>query len=130
MKKRFVLVSIVMCCVCAIQAQEHSLWSTSVQTKAVVQPMARTSSSQLISMQGHERIEQAFASRLVTKRFESPLQDDASGNSNGRIIHRVGPNKPNEPGVPVGDALPMLLMLAALYALRIAQKRTQIIPRR
>ena len=130
MKKIFVLASIVMCCVCATQAHEHSLWNTSVQTKTIAQPMARTSSSQLISMQGHERIEQAFASRLVAKRFECPLQDDASDNSNGRIIHRVGPNKPNEPGVPVGDALPMLLMLAALYALRITAKKTQIIPHR
>lgn len=116
MKKIFVLASIVMCCVCATQAHESGQWGASAQTKHIVQPMTNTSSSQLISMQGHERIVQAYTSRLVAKRFEIPIQDDAPDNTTGRNIRRVGPNKPNEPGVPIGNAM-VLMLFAASYVL-------------
>ena len=122
MKKIFALVSIVMCCVCSTQAQKFGHWSQQERALSVVQPMASTSSSSLVATQAHEHIMQSLSTTISTRRnYFLPAQEETDGLQ--RPIYRVGPTKPNEPGVPMGDAAVLLLFALAYVVWGVRKKQ-------
>ena len=109
MKKVLVLL-IGVWCICAVSAQAQSSWSSNRAAFPTAQ-MSSTSSS-LISMQAHERLSQScYTSYSVN---QTSVQETTYNPSSS--VRRVGPNKPNEPGVPIGDGIVVLLLLIAGYA--------------
>ena len=108
MKKVLVFI-IGICCTMWVHAQGG--WSSGGAAMPCAQ-MASTSSA-LVSMQAHERV--ALSCHTSYSSDYTSVQDDMSPARAGGP-RRVGPNKPNEPGAPIGDGLWILLLCAALYA--------------
>ena len=98
---------------------DHAIQSPNMQTALqttsnipvgsdVVAPMASTT------------YDQASGSAPFSNRRNAG--DDPFG---GGTLDQNGPENPLEPGTPLTDAVPCLLLLAAAYALRVARKRHQ-----
>ena len=103
----------VWCCLCA-----HSAWGYNerVGSFGAVAPCAQmtTTSSSLISMQAHERI--AGACHTSFSNCYTPTEQTSPSDSHGQI-RKVGPNKPNEPGVPIGNGSLLLVLLVFFYGM-------------
>ena len=110
MKKVLVLL-IGLFCACAAAVHAKSDWSS--EGFAPRAQMGSTSSA-LISMQAHERLNQScLTSYSVNHTSVQDVYNPSSGSTGPR---KVGPNKPNEPpGAPLGDGLAVLLLLALVY---------------
>lgn len=121
--KKVLVLTMVWCCLCA-----HSAWGYNerVGSFGVVAPCAymTSTSSSLISMQAHERVAGAchthFSNAYVPTEYTTSTADSPGH------IRKVGPNKPNEPGEPIGDGLLILLFfaLAFLFYKKMTRKTT------
>ena len=116
MKK--VLVILIVCC-CALMVHAQSGWPFSQSASMPYAQMTSTSPSMMAS-QGHERLSQACHTSFSTN--HTSVQDIET-QGRGGVIHRVGPNKPNEPGAPVGDGMSILLLLVVLYGCLLGKKK-------
>ena len=109
--KKVLVLTMVLCCLCA-----HTAWGYNerVGSFGASAPYARmtTTSSSLISMQGHERI--AGACHTSFSNAYIPSDETSSSGPQGHI-RKVGHDKPNEPGDPIGDGLPVLLFFALAF---------------
>lgn len=129
--KRIILLTIGICCMCAIPVHAQNDWlhtgvpvppaqmlSTSprynsnhtaqaYQLSGYVPRMKMGSTSPMINMIGGKTLPDLFAN--ISEQSESNNYSHHSG------TRRVGHDKPNEPGAPVGNGVMVLLLLAGIY---------------
>ena len=118
--KKVLVILIVLCC-CAPLARGQNGWPYSEGVSVPYAQMSSTAPS-MMSMQAHDRLSEACHTSFSVN--HTSVQDIESPSGRGSIIHRVGPEKPNEPGVPVGDGIPFLLLLVVLYSLCRSARRS------
>ena len=133
--KTIILICISFVCVASHVAVAQSTWPPcghiDLQSPNQHSNVYATHNTEIVTTNSQlSQVGSSYVEPLATTTYDHAAQitnrrnagDDPFG---GGTLDQNGPENPLEPGTPLTDAVPCLLILAAAYALRVARKRHQ-----